>query len=124
MMSESAILADIRLQLSRGDTRLFRNNSATGWGGKIVARGKDTITLANPHVLHVGLIRGSADLIGWKTVIIGGMRLAVFASVEVKSATGRVEPHQTAWADAVRRAGGLAGTARSVDEARAILTVP
>jgi len=50
-----------------------------------------------------------------------GQRVAVFCSVEVKSARGRVRPDQAAWLAAVQSAGGIAGIARSPEEAAAIL---
>jgi hypothetical protein len=46
-----------------------------------------------------------------------GQRIAVFTSVEVKTATGRLSPAQTHWLHAVRSAGGIAGVARSVADA-------
>ena len=72
-----------------------------------------------------GLAKGSADLIGWRTVIITpemvGQRLAVFTSIEVKTPTGRVRPEQHAWMAAVSGAGGIAGIARSVQDANDLL---
>jgi hypothetical protein len=68
-----------------------------------------------------GLARGSADLIGWtiRTVTpeMVGQQVAVFTSIEVKTPTGRVKPEQQQWLDAVQSAGGIAGVARSVEDA-------
>jgi hypothetical protein len=50
-----------------------------------------------------------------------GQQVAVFTSVEVKTATGRLRPEQRVWLDAVQSAGGIAGVVRSVDDARALL---
>lgn len=125
MTSEANILADIRLALSRGDTRLFRNNIAKAWVGVLVAKTPTTVTLLHPRVLHAGLMPGSGDLIGWRTITVTpemvGQRIAVFSSIETKSEKGPMRKHQTAWANAVRTAGGISGVARSVDEARALL---
>jgi hypothetical protein len=65
------------------------------------------------RLIRYGLCKGSSDVIG---VAPSGQ----FLAIEVKTATGRVSPEQTAFLDAVRRAGGRAGVARSVDEALAI----
>ena len=75
--------------------------------------------------MQFGLCKGSSDLIGLRTITIGpehvGQTMAVFAAVEVKSATGRATPEQAAFIEAVQAMGGLAGIARSVDDAAAIL---
>ncbi len=111
-MSEQSIQQHIRLTCSTGNTRLFRNNTGT---------------LKDQHGRPVsfGLCKGSADLIGWRTVTITpemvGTQVAVFTSIEVKTATGRLRPEQQQWLDAVQAAGGIAGVARSVDDAEALL---
>lgn len=112
MPSEQTIQQQIRLACSRGPVRLWRNNTGT---------------LRDQHGRPVtfGLCPGSADLIGFHTVTITpemvGQRLAVFAAVEVKAERGRPTPEQTAFLEHVTAAGGLAGIARSVEEAEAIL---
>jgi dihydroxyacid dehydratase/phosphogluconate dehydratase len=50
-----------------------------------------------------------------------GTRLAIFTSIEVKTPTGRVRPEQQAWLETVQQAGGVAGVARSIDDAVRIL---
>jgi hypothetical protein len=120
MASEQTIQQRIRLACSRGPTRLWRNNV-----GRLLDQ--------NGRMVTFGLCPGSADLIGYRTVEIteedvraagGRLRLAVFAAVEVKAERGRVRPEQTAWLEHVRAAGGLAGIARSVEDAAAILAQP
>ena len=112
-MSEQRIQQQIRLTCSTGNTRLFRNNTGT---------------LRDQHGRPVsfGLARGSADLIGWRTVTITpemvGSQVAVFTSIEVKTPTGRVKPEQQQWMEAVQSAGGIAGVARSVEDALRIVT--
>ena len=107
-MSEQRIQQEIRLALSRGPVRLYRNNTGT---------------LRDQHgrPVQFGLCKGSADLIGWRTVTITpdmvGQQVAVFTSIEVKSATGRLRPEQRQWLEAVQAAGGIAGVARSVEDA-------
>jgi len=111
-VSEQQIQQNIRLTCSTGATRLFRNNTGT---------------LKDQHGRPVsfGLCKGSADLIGWRTVTVTpemvGTQVAVFASIEVKTAAGRLRPEQQQWLDAVQAAGGIAGVARSVSDAEALL---
>lgn len=68
---------------------------------------------------------GGSDLIGYRRVTVTpemvGQDLAVFAAVEVKTPKGRVKPEQQQFVDHIRGAGGIAGIARSVDEAKNIL---
>ena len=113
-MSEAATQQAIRLALGTcPDIRAFRNN---------VGAYKDPAT---GRVIRYGLIQGSGDLIGWRTVTITqdmvGKPLAQFLSVEVKAPKGRIRPEQLNWAEAVNRAGGLAVIARSVDDVRFLL---
>jgi hypothetical protein len=76
--------------------------------------------------VRYGLQPGSSDLIGWtiRTVTpdMVGQQVAVFTSIEVKTPTGRVKPEQQQWLDAVQAAGGIAGVARSVEDALRITT--
>lgn len=112
--AETDIQQRIRLAVgSRSDLRLFRNNTGT---------------LPDPRTgrpVQFGLARGSADLIGWRTITITpemvGQRVAVFTSIEVKTTTGHLTPAQQAWMGTVRTAGGIAGVARSVRDAEEIL---
>jgi hypothetical protein len=84
-----------------------------------------TLRDQNGRPVSFGLARGSADLIGWRTVTITpdmvGSTIAVFTSIEVKTATGRLRPEQQQWLDAVQAAGGIAGVARSVEDAQQIM---
>lgn len=110
MNAETTLQQQIRLALgTRSDLRLFRNQVGQ---------------LPDPRTgrpVQFGLARGSADLIGWRTITITpemvGQRLAVFTSIEVKTERGRVRPEQQAWLGAVTGAGGIAGIARSVQDA-------
>jgi len=112
-VSEQRIQQEIRLAISKGDCRVFRNNTGT-------------LRDANGRPVQFGLCKGSADLIGWRTITITpemvGQRIAVFTSIEVKTPTGRVQPEQKQWLEAVQAAGGIAGIARSVEDAEALLT--
>lgn len=112
-VTEQQVQQAIRLALSRGEVRLWRNNTGT---------------LLDKHgrPVQFGLCKGSSDLIGLRSITVGpehvGQRLAVFAAIEVKSATGRPTPDQLAFIETVQGMGGLSGIARSVDDARGILS--
>lgn len=112
-MSETAILQDIRLALGQTPgLRVFRQN---------VGAIKDR----NNRLVRYGLCTGSADLIGWQSVVITpdmvGQRFARFVSIEVKTPTGRLSPEQETWQAAVQKAGGIAVVARSVEDVRFLL---
>ena len=108
--AETDIQQRIRLALgTRPDLRLFRNQVGQ---------------LPDPRTgrpVQFGLARGSADLIGWRTITITpdmvGSQVAVFTSIEVKTERGRVRPEQHAWLSTVQQSGGIAGIARSVQDA-------
>jgi hypothetical protein len=112
---ETTLQQEIRLALGTNpDARIFRNQVGS---------------LPDPRtgrLVTFGLAKGSADLIGWRTITVTpemvGTRLAVFLSIEVKTPTGRVSPTQQAWLSVVHGAGGLAGIARSVPDALRIAT--
>lgn len=114
MASEQTIQQHIRLACSIGTCRLFRNNTGT-------------LRDINGRPVSFGLCKGSADLIGWRSVTITsemvGQQIAVFTSIEVKSSSGRVKPEQQQWLNAVQAAGGIAGVARSVGEAMDLLRI-
>ena len=113
MSSEQSIQQHIRIACSTGATRLFRNNTGT---------------LKDQHgrPVQFGLCKGSADLIGYRTVTITpdmvGQQVAVFLSIEVKTPTGRIRPEQQQWLETIQAAGGIAGVARSVEDALRIVT--
>ena len=112
MSTEQHIQQHIRLACSTGPVRLFRNNTGV---------------LKDQHgrPVQFGLCKGSADLIGWTTRTITadmvGQQVAVFTSIEVKALTGRLRPEQRQWLEVVAVAGGIAGVARSVADAEALL---
>lgn len=112
-ISEQTIQQHIRLAASRGNCRLFRNNTGT-------------LRDQNGRPVTFGLCKGSADLIGWSTRTITqemvGQQVAIFTSIEVKTAAGRIRPDQKQWLQAVTAAGGIAGVARSVEEAQQLVT--
>jgi len=50
-----------------------------------------------------------------------GSQVAVFTSIEVKTPTGRIRPEQHAWLSTVQQSGGIAGIARSIQDANDLL---
>ena len=113
--AETTLQQQIRLAVGTNpEARIFRNQVGS---------------LPDPRtgrLVTFGLARGSADLIGWRTITVTqamvGTRLAVFTSIEVKTPTGRLTPQQHNWQAAVLAAGGISGIARSVSDALQIAT--
>ena len=131
-MSEHEIQQRILLACGSGTTRLWRNNVGTGWAGQAT-----TVTAANAGAigqtlrpgdvvvrqgrpLHAGLCVGSSDLIGYRQV--GG--IAQFVAIEVKSERGRPSLQQAQFLDHIQTAGGCAGIARCIGDARTLLGKP
>ena len=115
--AETDLQQRIRLALgTRPDLRIFRNQVGQ---------------LPDPRTgrpVQFGLARGSADLIGWRTVTVTpemvGQQIAVFTSIEVKTPTGRLTPAQAAWLNSVTVSGGIAGVARNLADALRIASDP
>jgi hypothetical protein len=111
MTPEGMIQAAILRTCNAGPVRLFRNQVGMAFG-------------ADGRSVQFGLCPGSSDLIGWRSIVITpgmvGTTIAQFAAVEVKSARGKPRDDQVAFIEAVRRAGGCAGVARSVEDTQAI----
>ena len=135
MATDTAFLNRIMLACSRGPVRLFRNSVGLGWVGKPIRVQKPELVQMLPgdvlirkaRPLHAGLVKGSGDHIGWVSRTITtehvGQTWAVFASLEAKEGTGRSDADQVNWREQVRAAGGIAGEVRSVEDAKALLTL-
>ena len=113
MTSERDIQNQILIALSHGPTRLLRVNAGVAWQGTVIERTPQRLVLARPYAIRLAA-PGVSDLIGWTE---GGR----FVAIEVKAPRGRLTDEQAAFIELVRRSGGLAGVARSVDDARAII---
>jgi len=50
-----------------------------------------------------------------------GQEIAVYLSIEVKGEHGRATKEQKQWLEIVKKAGGLAGIAKSVEDAEKII---
>ena len=96
-MKETDIMRACMLALSEAGCLVWRNNV-----GVLPDR--------NGVPIRFGLCVGSSDLIGITPC-------GRFLAVEVKTKTGRVRPEQQRFIDAVIAKGGIAGVARSAEEA-------
>lgn len=115
------------------NTVIFRNNVGMGWVGKskrisqpitVTLQAGDVI-VSNARPLQAGLCEGSSDLIGWSvrtvTPDMVGQKVALFTAIEVKTNDGRVSAEQLNFIHRVREAGGIAGLARSPQEAENLI---
>lgn len=130
-MSETDLMRRLQKLASTLGARLFRQNTGMAWVGK-VQRGPGNFRLApgdvvirNARPFHAG-ITGMSDLGGWLPMTITpdmvGDTVAVVLQAEVKDGA-RVTPEQTAWINAVNKAGGRAAVVRSEDDLRKLLGV-
>jgi len=110
MNPETRIQNRILLALSEAGCTVWRNETSGAWVGKQIHRDGDQVTLINAHMMTFGLAVGSSDIIG---ITPEGR----FLAVEVKTPKGRPTKEQLRFIEAVRAAGGIAGIARSVEEA-------
>lgn len=111
-------------EFSRGETRIFRQQSAMAWAGKVVHRTPTTVTLANPYPLRMGT-PGMADLGGLTSVIITpahvGQRVAIDVQIECKAIGKYPTPDQRNYLATMQALGARSGIARSVEDARRII---
>jgi len=112
-MNERNLQDRIRLKISQSHLAvMFRNNVG-------MAKLKDGGRM--PY----GLCKGSSDLIGWSTKRITpdmiGKDIAVFTAIEIKTKRCVVSKEQKNFLVRVMLAGGIAGVARSEDEAVKLL---
>lgn len=114
-MRESDIQSSIMIALSKAGCTVWRQNVGTGWQGKMQRLSSGSVVIHDPRPLNAGLCVGSSDIIG---IAPDGR----FIAVEVKSKSGRVSVEQQRFINAVRRKGGIAGVARSVEDALMLLS--
>lgn len=113
-MKESQLQSLILLALSEAGCKVWRCETAGVWVGRVIHRTGGSVTLADARMIQAGLTKGGADIIG---IAPDGR----FLSVEVKTETGRIRPEQEVFLQVVRKAGGIAGVARSVEQALDLL---
>lgn len=128
--NEGDLMRSIMLRLSRiPGTKVFRNNVATAWVGASKMFNKPEtvnvkpgdVLIHNARILHAGLCVGSSDIIGFKSVVVTpemvGKTIAIFAGVEIKTASGKLSKEQIAFIDTLNRFGAIGAVARNEDEA-------
>jgi hypothetical protein len=130
MTEEGKIKAEVRKALGRvKGLKIFNNPVGQGWIGdaipfKLSGMGH-AMLIQHAQKLSFGLIKGSGDLIGWKSVTVTpdmvGKKVAIFTSIEVKTDKGRMSAPQLVWKTNVIEAGGIATVVRSPDEAVKLL---
>ena len=111
LSNEAYVQNKIRLAVGSGDVRLFRNNT----GALLDMHGR---------LVKFGLCKGSSDLIGFRSITITpdmvGQKIAVFSAIEVKD-KGKVTVDQKNFINIINNAGGYAGVAKNVNDAKKIL---
>ncbi len=126
-MNETNLTKRILLHVSKYTTsRLFRNNTGTGWVGKARRTKDGGIYIDEPRPLKAGLCTGSSDLIGWTkkeiTPDMVGKNIAIFTALEVKTKYGKASKEQINFINQVREAGGIAGIARNEADSYNVIT--
>lgn len=119
-MTPGAVLTNkIREAVSKVGARLFVMTTGKFWQGQIVNQTDTTITLKNPRLVNVGF-EGLSDLLGGSPVVITpemvGQTLLVITAVEVKAGDDKPRPKQPEFIAFIKKAGGRAGFARSVED--------
>ena len=111
LSNEAFVQNKIRLAIGHGKIRLFRNNT----GALLDMQGR---------LVKFGLCKGSSDLIGFRSITITpdmvGQKIAVFSAIEVKD-KGKVTVEQKNFINIINNAGGYAGVAKNVNDAKKIL---
>ena len=124
-MRENAVMHHQMLALSQSGATVWRNNTGQAWTGDVTRLADGSVLIRNPRPLHAGLCKGSSDLIGIVPHIVTpddvGRVLGLFLAVESKAPKGRASDAQRNFVEHIQRCGGLAGVARSVDEALAVM---
>jgi len=130
---ETNILRRIMLRLSGPTMRLFRNNVGVTWAGQATKFSKagtvhvdaGDVLVKQGRIFHAGLVKGSSDIIGIKSVVITpemvGKCVAVFTAIEGKTNSGRATPEQLAFLEMVKKMGGIAFIARNEEEAELLM---
>ena len=110
MNPETKIQNLILMALSKAGCLVFRNETAGAWVGKVLHKDAGQVTLTDARMIRFGLALGSAD-------IIGIAPCGRFLAIEIKTSKGRPTKEQLRFIEAVNNAGGIAGIARSVEDA-------
>jgi len=110
MNAETRLQQEIMLALSEAGCVVWRHNVGQAWLGNVIHQAGNQVTLADAHKMPYGLCVGGSDILG---IAPDGR----FLAVEVKTPKGRASKPQVAFIDGVIAAGGIAGIARSINDA-------
>ena len=114
--SEREIQNSIRLMLPTLGCTAWRANVGQAWTGSEIQRLPDgSMFIRNARPFASGLPPGFSDLFGMVH------ETGKFFAIEVKSQTGRPTKQQENFIEFINNHGGLAGIARSVDDAKKII---
>ncbi len=131
-MAEADLMRRLQARASQLGARLFRQQVGMAWAGRVeqgypgkrVTLSAGDVVIRRARPFRAGVV-GMSDLGGWVPVVVTpdmvGSTVAVYAQVEVKTDTGTASLAQLAWIEAVTKAGGRAGIARSDDDLAVIL---
>ena len=101
--------------------RTYRNNTGEAWQGKSSRTSLGHVVIENPQRVKYGLKKGSSDLIGIYQIEITpemvGKKIGIFTAIEIKTEKGVVSKEQKDFINTITKLGGIAGTARSVQDA-------
>jgi hypothetical protein len=114
MNKETEIQRKIMLAISEKGHLVFRNETGNFWTGTKIHQEGNVVTLSNARMVKVGLCTGSSD-------IIGITRKGRFFAIEVKSKDGRASEQQKNFIKAIKLKNGIAGIAKSVEDALSLL---
>jgi len=121
MNPETKIQRKSMMALSQAGHTVFRNETGNFWTGQVIHKDNNTVTLMNAAMIPCGLAVGSSDIIVIQSVLITpemvGQVFGRFGGCEIKTPTGRMSPKQINFMDHVNGKGGIAGVARTPEEA-------
>ena len=114
MNLETKIQRAIMIAISQAGHTVWRNETGNFWTGRVIHKDGNTTTLANAQMIPCGLTKGSADLIGITNK-------GIFFAIEVKTPKGRTSKEQEQFIKHIKLQGGIAGVARSPQDALDLL---
>jgi len=124
MNKETNLQNQIRVGIQEqigSNIRTYRNNTGEAWQGKSSRTSLGHVVIENPQRVKYGLKKGSSDLIGIYQIEITpemvGKKIGIFTAIEIKTEKGVVSKEQKDFINTINKLGGIAGTARSVEDA-------
>lgn len=126
-MTETDLQREIQIALSDENTRLLRNTVGFGWQGTHFTIRDGKLVAGVARAVTFGLGPGTSDLVGPHSIVVTpamvGRRIALFTAVEIKRPKKKgATQGQGNFINAIAELGGLSGVARSIEEARTIVT--